>query len=877
MRLFRRFLALFQRNRFESEMEEEMRLHREHRVEQAINSGMSRRDAERAANRQMGPLDQAKESARDQRSFLWIEQLMQDIGYAFRTLTKSRALTIVGLMTLALGIGVNTSMLTLLDTLVFRSSPYPESDRIVIISSATTQRGFDQLSYQDGEEIRDHGQSFEAVTTLQFRSEALSDPGLPTQQLTTIHATEDLFQTLGIQPFVGRSFTVEEQTPGKNQVAVLSHLFWQQRFDGNPAILGQSVRINGEMVEIVGIMPPVSAEQIVLGPVDLWRPMGFPQEIITNRDSRHFVIYARLIEGISIRQASSELAPLAKRWTRERPQNWSDRRLRVFSFNEEMTNSQANFYVWMLFGLSGFVLLLACANLTNLQLARATDNARNLAIRSALGASRGRLIIQQLTESLTLATVGGGLGILLAIWINQIFSTTIQTSIGLNTNLSLNPSVLAIAVGISGLSGILFGLVPALVASRPKITSLIKQQTNGTKIGLHRIRNSLIVFQVALALTLLGGAGVMIRGLNSFLERENGWDTDQIFQAAIQLPVQSVYNTEEKKRAVIEEFRQRLKRIPGAEHTAVSSRLPIYSFSSRSISIGDQPVTDSENMVEAGVLLVTPEFFATMGIPLINGELFAPDVRGNGPPQVIINHTMAQRFWPNESAIGKQMSRQNQGGLITSEIIGVVADISYPGSENPSNTPLQYYEPFTQQPWGRMSLLARGPTPAAFAADMRKIIDEVNADAAVEIFGTIEDTVARGQRDLKLISWVMSWFAALGLMLAAIGLYGVISHIVALRTGEFGIRIALGATPGNVLHLVLHRGIKLTLIGIGVGLIGAFILNMVLRGFLPRSINADPATLLGTAVILFVVSLIACWLPARRATNVNPVEALRAE
>ncbi|MDB4474361.1 FtsX-like permease family protein, partial [Opitutaceae bacterium] len=248
-----------------------------------------------------------------------------------------------------------------------------------------------------------------------------------------------------------------------------------------------------------------------------------------------------------------------------------------------------------------------------------------------------------------------------------------------------------------------------------------------------------------------------------------------------------------------------------------------------------------------------------------------------GPRQVIINQTMAQRFWPNESATGKRMSRQNGEELITSEIIGVVADIAYPGRENLGNTPLQFYEPFTQQPWGRMSLLARGPNPAAFAADIRKIINDVNADAAVEIFGTIEDTVARGQRNLQLIGWVMTWFAVLGLILAAIGLYGVISHIVAQRTGEFGIRIALGATPGDVLKLVLRRGIKLTLIGIIIGLFGAFILNMMLSGFLPRSVNADPVSLLGTAVILFLVALIACWLPARRATRVNPVESLRAE
>ncbi|GAB5561987.1 MAG: ABC transporter permease [Synoicihabitans sp.] len=865
------------RRQFESEMAEEMHSHIEAETQRRIAAGEDPATANRLAHAEFGSVDARKEEVRDNRLGATLGILVGGIPYALRSLKRSRALTFVGLLTLALGIGVNTSMLTLLDTLVFRSSPYPDSDRIVIIGSATSKREFILLSYQDGNEIRDHGQSFEAVTTLQYRSEALSEPGLPTQQLTTIHATEDLFRTFGIQPFIGRSFTAEEQTPGKNQVAVLSHLFWQQRFDGNPNTVGQSVRINGEMVEIIGIMPPVSSEQIAMRPVDLWRPMGFPQEIITNRDSKHFVIYARLNPGASVEGANAELEPLAERWVQDRPKYWTDRRLRVINFNEAMTNNQVNLYVWMLFGLSGFVLLLACANLTNLQLARATDDARSLAIRSALGASRRRLIAQQLTQSLTLATIGGGLGILLAVWINQIISSTMQTSIGMNTTLSLNPHLLGVAAGISGLSGILFGLVPALVASRTRITNLINQQSHGSKSGHHRIRNSLIVFQVALALILLGGAGVMIRSLNASLKRDSGWDTDQIFQAAIQLPVQTVYNTVEKKRAVIEEFRQRLKRIPGAEHTAVSARLPTYSILSRNISIGDRPVTDPSDKIAAGFLLVTPEFFATMGISLIDGKLFDPDVRGDGPSQVIINQTMAQRFWPNESAIGKQMSWQDKDNFITAEIVGVVADISYPGREAPLNAPLQYYEPFTQNPWGRMSLLARGPNPAAFAADMRKIIDEVNPDAAVEIFGTIEDTLLRGQRPLRLIGGVMSWFAVLGLTLASIGLYGVISHIVAQRTGEFGIRMALGASPGNVLKLVLRRGIKLTLIGIGIGLVGAFLLNLLLRGFLPRSVSADPITLLGTAIMLFVVSLIACWLPARRATKVNPVESLRTE
>ena len=799
--------------------------------------------------------------------------------FALRSLLKSPGFTLVALLTLALGIGVNTAMYTLVDTLLFRSAPYPEADRIVRIFGTTAQSQYDGFSYSELQEMRAHCQTFEALTTLAYWNNTLAEPGRTAERIQSVDATEQFFATFRFQPFIGRAFTAEEQVPGRNQVVILGHTFWQRHFGGDRTVVGRTIRLNAEQVEIIGIMPAGFEYPLLWGEVDVWRPITIPRHIVEDQNNRFFQVVARLKPGFTARQAAAELKPLVERWAKDHPQTSAGRGIRVLSLQESTMDNEGRFYIWMLFGLSAFVLLIACANLANLQLARATANAKDLAIRSALGASRTRLVIHQLTESLLLAAAGGALGVMVAVWINDVLGRSIQLGFTATLDLHLNGPVLAVAVLVSLLSGIVFGLVPAWFASRTSIVTLLKQQTRGTTAGHHVLRSLLIICQVALALTLLGGAGVMIRGFNSFLKRDSGWDTSKVYTAIIHLPEQSTYNTEDKRRVAIDKIIQRLARMPGAEHTAVCSGTPLFGYSAgeRSLNVTGQTSDDPAKQPNGGYILVASDFFSTMGIPLLEGRLFAPDIRADSPPQIVVGQTLAHQFWPNGSAIGKVIGERNGDKLVWREIIGVVRDIEFPGNPARPNTMLQIYKPLVHEPWGYLHLLARGPAPAAFAREMRQVVADIDPDVAVQDSYTIPEAIDRFQHNLFLIGQTMGWFALLGLGLAGVGLYGVISHIVAQRTGEFGIRLALGATPTDVLKLVLRRGVVLTLIGLGLGLLLASGLNWTLNSFMPRAVSADPLTLLGTATALLAVSLLACWIPARRATKVNPLDALRAE
>ena len=759
-----------------------------------------------------------------------------------------------------------------------KSAPYAEADRIVRIYSTTKQSQTANLSFPEVAEMRDHSGLFESITPFNYGNNTLSEPDRPAERLVSVDASEQFFSTLRAQPFLGRTFTAGEQGAGKNQVAILSHTFWQRHYAGDRSVVGRTVRLNAEQVTIIGIMPADFEHPMLWGEVDLWRPVAHTQNQLDDPNRRSFRVIARLKAGATLEQATAELKPLGERWAKDRPQTSAGRGIRVGSLQDATMDEAGRFYVWMLFGLSAFVLLIACANLANLQLARATANAKDLAVRSALGASRAQLVIHQLTESLLLSLAGGVLGVLVATWINEILGNSIQLGNHRGLELPLNAPVFAMATFVSLFAGIVFGLLPAWFASRTDIVTVLKQQSRGTTSGHHVMRSILIVFQVAMGLTLLGGAGVMIRGFNSFLTRDNGWDTQKIYSASIQLPGQSTYDTDEKRRLAVDRLAERLTHLTGAEATAICSRTPLFGYSGiRIINLAGQTTDDPLKLPSAGYILVAADFFKTLGIPLIEGRLFSPDLRADSPPQIVVGQTLARQFWPNESAIGKQLGERIGEKIVWSEVIGVVRNIEFPGNTRRPDTMLQYYKPLVHEPSNGLSLLARGATPAMFAKEMRQLVADFDPDMAVLDAYTIPEAIDRYQHNTFLIGQIMGWFALLGLILAGVGLYGVISNVVAQRTGEFGIRLALGATPANVLGLVLRQGITLTLIGLVLGLGLATALNITLGKFMPRVVSTDPLTLLGTAAALFGVAWLACWIPARRATKVNPLDALRAE
>jgi predicted permease len=805
---------------------------------------------------------------------------MTSLRIAFRSLLKSPGFTTVSLVTLALGIGVNTSMYTLVDTLLFRSAPYPEAERIVRVFSTTATSQFDGFSYPELEEMRAHVTSFESLTTLTYWNNTLSEPGTPAERLISVDSSEHFFSTFRVQPALGRAFTADEQVPGRNQVVVLGHSLWQKRFGGDPAILNRSIRLNAEPVQVIGVMPADFEYPLLWGPVDMWRPVTIPRGIIEDRNNTFFTAFARLKPGATIAQAEAELNALMARWAVDHPQNNSGRGARVVTLQQATMDSTGKFFTWMLYGLSAFVLLIACANLANLQLARATAGAKDLAIRSALGAPRTRLIVHQLTECLMLSFAGGAFGLLLAMWINDVLGRKIRIGLHDGLDLEMNVPIILASVVASLVAGLVFGLVPAWLASRTDVVTSLKQESRGSTPGRghHFARQALIVAEVALALALLGGAGVMLRGFKTFLHRDAHWDTERIVSATLHLPEQSTYAEPQKRVAATDQLLRGLERLPGAEATAICSSLPIFGYSAtRPIQVDGITSSDGKNLPQAGYTMVSPGFFKTLGIPLIEGRLFAEDIRPESPPQVVVGQTLARQFWPNESAIGKQIIEGEGETIVRREIIGVVRDIEFPGNFAAAPTMLQIYKPLVHEPWGYQQLLVRSSTPGAYGPDLRRIVAELDPDVAVQEIRTVPEWIGFFWHNIFLVGETMAWFAALGLVLAGVGLFGVISHLVAQRTSEFGIRLALGASPRDVLRLVLRHGLLLTMIGLVIGLALAAALNVGLAHFMPRTVQMDPLTLAGTALVLFVVALVAAWLPARRATKVDPLTALRAE
>jgi predicted permease len=817
--------------------------------------------------------------------------MLSDIRHAFRSLGKSSSFTCVVLLTLALGIGVNTSMYTLVDVLLFRSAPFPESERLLLVQSRTAQGQREGYSFSEFEEMRSQvsataenstGQPrpFDSFTAFSYWNDALAEPGQPAERLDSVNATADFFSTFRVQPMLGRAFTADEETPGKNQVALLSFALWQSRFGGDPKIIGRSIRLNAEQVTIIGVMPAAFTYPLFFGKVDLWRPITIPRHIVESRNNHFFGIIGRLSRDTTQGQAEARLSPFLSRWAHDNPQFNSGRALAIKPLQKATMDSTGRFMVWLLFGVGVVVLLLACFNIANLQLARAANKTRDLAIRSSLGASRATLILHQLVESMILALGGGILGLVVAIWTNALVGQAVRIGDAGSLDLPLNGPVLIVAFLASMASGVLFGLLPAWIASRCDLVTALKQQTRGSSASqrTHRLRHVLIVGQVALALALLSTAGVMIHGFGALLKKDKGWDTNHVLAANIRLPEQSTYISDDQRRLAIEKIARRLAQIPNAEHTAICSTAPLFGYS-KSSAIQVQGITSDDPAKQplAGYTMIASDYFSTLGIPLLEGRTFPEELKGDSPPIAIINQTMAHHFWPNDSAIGKKFGERVGDSVVWREVIGVVGDIQFALHVANPATNFQVYKPLAHEPWGYLFLLVRGPVPASYKNDVRKVVADIDPDVAIQEMYTIPEAIERFDHNIVVVDNTIGGFALLGLILASLGLYGVVSNLVAQRTSEFGIRLALGAKPGAVVGLVLRTGIRLTLIGLVIGCVLAFALNRALQAAMPRMADSEPLTITFVALVLFAISLLACWLPARRATKIDPIIALRAD
>lgn len=804
---------------------------------------------------------------------------MHALRHALRALAKSPAYTGIALLTLALGIGVNTSMFSLVNTLLFRSAPYPEAEQLVLLEAVTRNGPQRIFSEQEIRDLRDQARDFSALVALDFAAYPWAEPGQPAERVNAVKFTSAMMDVFKIQPLIGRTFSAEEFQQGKNQVVLLNEHFWRTRFNGDPQVIGRTMRLSGETCTVIGVMPARFDYKLLWGNAALIRPINFTPDQLAFRAYRNFLLLGRLKPGASTGSIGAQLSPLALRLEKEFPQEYPGLHYRALPLHEAVMDSVGRAISWTLLGLAGFILMIACANLANLQLARATTSIRDFAIRAALGASRRRLMAQQLVESVILSVVGGALGFLVALWVNGLLERNIMIGDAPGLKIAIDGTVIVVSFLVSIATGILFGIVPAFLASRTDLNTSLKSQSRGSTASRshHRLRHALIIGEVALALVLLSGAAVMNRGFSKMLERRVGWDTSKITTVAVPLPEER-YPNAAKRIEFFDKLERRLKEIPGVEQAALATSMPVFGYGPdrqvfTEVSGG---AVQNENPVASHVM-ITHDYFSTMGISLLQGRLFAPDIKADSPLQIIVNQALAQRFWPGENPIGKRLGAVDNKKTEWREVVGVVADIE--SAINIVNPTTRYvvYRPLPQEAWGYVNVVVRGANPAALTQPMRRAVADIDADLSVDGAGTVRDIADRTQHNLVVIAQTMVGFAVLGLVLAAVGLYGVISNIVVQRTGEFGVRLALGAAPRNILNNVLTRGMRLAAIGILIGVAGSWGLTRFLASVMPRLASTDPLAFSVIAALLFVVTLAACWFPARRATKVDPMIALRAE
>lgn len=804
------------------------------------------------------------------------------LRHSARSLLKSPGYTFVALVTLALGIGVNTSMFSVVDTLLFRSAPYPEPERLVLLERAQATGPARAFSPTEINEITPQVQDFSSLTVFNRNTFTLVEPGRPAERIGGLMVSEGVLDTLRIQPLHGRMFAPEEFTPGKNQVVLLSEAFWHTRFGGDRGVLGRTLRVDGETVTIIGILPARADYNLFWGNVGLWRPLNYTADQLKYRGYRSFLLIGRLRDGASPEAITAQLAPLAARQEKEFPQDYPALRYRLLPFHAAAMDDLGRIISWMLLGLSGFILLIACANLANLQLARATGAIREFAVRAALGASRGRLVAQQLGESILLAVAGGGLGLGVAWGVNQALEHAILIDGVPSLRIPIDPEVFAITLGVSLFTGALFGLVPAIFASRTDVTVALKSQSRGSTAsrGHQRLRHALIIGELALALVLLGGAAVMNRGFARMLDRPVGWDTGKILTAAVSIP-ESRYDGE-KRTELFRRVEQRLLELPGVEHVGLATSLPLFGYGSARQVFIDAPAGDGTAVnPTAAHAMIAGGYFKAMGIRLLEGRELPGDLKPDGPQYIIVNESLARHFWPGQSALGRRLGvMDNATGtnqVIWREVIGVAADVDAAANIRDPETRFTVYRPLSQEPWSFFNLVVRSEQPGALVETIRQAMSGIDPDLPVDSLSTVRQFIGRTNHNLFVISDLLAGFAALGVVLAAVGLYGVISFLVAQRTGEFGIRLALGARPADLVNHVVGRGARLAVIGLALGLVGAYGMARFLGSFMPRIAEPDPVALGAVALGLLVVALLASWVPARRAAKVDPMVALRSE
>jgi putative ABC transport system permease protein len=797
--------------------------------------------------------------------------LLQDLRYGVRMLLKNPGFALVAVIALALGIGANAAIFSVVNAVLLRSLPFDDPDRLIVLRENKPPQ-FPEFSVAPGNFLDWQKQNtvFEKLAAIRGFSYNLVDTGEP-ERLRGARVSAGLFEMLGVKPSQGRTFAAEEDQSGHDAVVILSHSLWQRRFGADPNILGRTLTLNASTYTVVGVMPPDF--QFPDRETELFTPVAFDAKQADQHGSHYISAIGRLKPGVSIEQARTEMSAIAARLAQQYPDSNTGWGVSLFKM-QEYESRDIKPALLILLGAVALVLLIACANVANLLLARATARQREIAIRTALGASRWRVIRQLLTESILLALVGGGIGLLLAVWGVDLLLALAPENLPHVKGGTLDGRVLGFTLLITLLTGIVFGLVPALQSSRPNLNETLKEGGRGATTGHNRVRSSLVITEVAVALVLLIGAGLLIRSFYRLQQVNPGFNPRNALAVALSLPGKK-YPEPEQNAQFYTQLIEKVSTLPGVVAVGATQSLPIHDDYVLGFNIqGRAPDAPGEEP-STNYYAVSPGYFKAMGIPLLRGRLFTEQDTKDTPRVAVINETMAKKFFPNEDPIGKGINVTN-GPERFREIVGIVGDVKQYGLDQP--TTAQTYEPYLQTPFQGMTLVVRTEgNPAALTAGVRSQVLSIDKDQPVSRVRTLEQVIAESVAKQRFAMLLLGIFAMVALVLAGVGLYGVMSYAVTQRTHEIGIRMALGAQQRDVLKLVVGQGMILALVGVLIGLLASLALTRVMTTLLFGVSATDPLTFLAIPALLAAVALLASFMPARRAMKVDPMVALRYE
>jgi predicted permease len=883
-----RLRGLLRTDRLDGDLDEELRSHLEMRAADNVAAGMSAEEARLAAQRRFGNSSLIKEDTRAMDIIGWLDETTRDFRHAFRMLRRSPGFTAVIVLTLALGIGATTAIFSVINSVLLRPLPYHDPDSLMMVWESNSQHPnpHNTVSPPNFLDWQTRNTVFSQMAFIFDERGNLTGNGEP-QEVVVQDVSTNFFSLLGVDPLIGPGFTPENGQPGHDNVVILSYGLWKERFAGDAAMVGKSILLNGHPITVVGVAPQnfnwfVKDGSLTGAKPQMWSPFVFPPSFHNQKDvGRFMTVAARLKPGVSYPQAQKEMTAIAFQLEHEYPDADAHWGVHVVSLRQQLSGDLRPVLL-ILFGAVAFVLLIACANVSSLLLARAASREREMAIRTAMGASRWRMARQLLMESLLLALIGGGFGVTLAVWgTNALLAASPRNLLDLNS-IPSDPRVLGFAAGATVLAGLLFGFLPSYLSAHSRISETLKEGGRGLSSSKRRGlgRNAFVVAQLGLALVLLAGSGLLIRSFVRLIGVDPGFDTAHLLTFKVSLP-RSKYSTETLRLGFFEQLLARVGAIPGVRSASMESYPPLTGLGAATgVHLLSQPRLSLADLPVADVRVVGPGYFTIMNIPMHSGRLFNEREMLEERHVVIVNQAFADSYLHGVNPLGQKaviyMKSLAESEIQPSEIIGVVGNIRQMGLDVAAEPAV--YWPYPELDYSAMTILVRTSSdPLPVVSSVRNELHQLDPEQPMASVATMDELLADSLSRSRFTMLLLSIFAALALALACVGIYGLIAYSVTQRTQELGVRIALGAQRRDVLRLVLAQGTRLTLLGVAIGIVAALVLSRVMTTLLFGISTTDPLTFAAVAGLLAFVALAACLIPARRATRVDPIVALRYE